>query len=156
MAKFVAGSLNLISVLPFSSFKRDYFFYVPLGSTSVSPLRPRLSHILGNCGHARSQGGRQPGAAKTPCITYIILEVPGRYDLILVKYHSVASMPGGSCSSALCPLSPWQAFGFLSFCRIRYGIQVLYGVLIYQVSLMDYEVLVFYVCLQTITCSIPA
>ena len=46
----------------FSSFKR---FYVPLGSTTVvSHLRSRFAYILGDCGHARSQGGRQPAAAK--------------------------------------------------------------------------------------------
>ena len=40
VAKFVAGALNLISVFSFSSFKRDLFLHVPLGSTAVSHLRP--------------------------------------------------------------------------------------------------------------------
>ena len=42
-----------------------FIFHVPLGST-VSHLRSRLSYILGNYGHARSQAGRQPAAAKPP------------------------------------------------------------------------------------------
>ena len=45
-------------------------FYVPLGST-VSHLRPRFAYILGNYGHARSQGGRQPAAAKPPLYKHI-------------------------------------------------------------------------------------
>ena len=32
----------------------------------LSHLRPRFAYILGNYGHARSQGGRQPAAAKPP------------------------------------------------------------------------------------------
>ena len=40
----------------------------PLGST-VSLSRRRFAYILGNYGHARSQGGRQHAAAKPPsCI----------------------------------------------------------------------------------------
>ena len=49
--------------------QRDLFLVVPLGST-VSHLRPRFAYILGNCGHARSQGGRQPAAAKPPLYAY--------------------------------------------------------------------------------------
>ena len=56
--KFVAGSLNLIPVFSFPSFKLDLFLMVLLGST-VSHLRPRFAYILGNYGYARSQGGRQ-------------------------------------------------------------------------------------------------
>ena len=41
------------------------YFDVPLGR-NVSHLRSRFAYILGNCGHARSQGGRQPAAAKPP------------------------------------------------------------------------------------------
>ena len=66
MAKFGAGSSkNLIPVFSSSSFKRDFFFNVSLGST-VSHLQSRFADILGNCGHARSQGGRQPATAKPP------------------------------------------------------------------------------------------
>ena len=64
MTNFVAGSLNLIPVFFFSSFKRDFFLMYPLAV--LSHLRPRFAYILGNYGHARSQGGRQPAAAKPP------------------------------------------------------------------------------------------
>ena len=70
MSKFGAGSLNLIPVFSFSSFKSDiHIFDLPLGSTAVSHLRSRFAYILGNCGHARSQGGRQPAVAKPPLYT---------------------------------------------------------------------------------------
>ena len=36
---------------------------VLLGST-MSHLRPRFAYTIGNDGHARSQGGRQPAATK--------------------------------------------------------------------------------------------
>ena len=65
MATFLAGSLNLILVFPFPSFKRDLIFMVPLGIT-VPHLRPPFASILGNYGHARNQGGRQPAAANPP------------------------------------------------------------------------------------------
>ena len=67
IAKFVAGPLNLTPVFSFSSFKRDFFLMVPVGST-VSNWRPRVSPILGSYGHARRQGGRQPAAANPPYI----------------------------------------------------------------------------------------
>ena len=47
----------------FSSFKSDLFFLYPL-AVLLSHLRSRFAYddssiyILGNCGHARSQGGR--------------------------------------------------------------------------------------------------
>ena len=71
MAKFGAGSLNLPPMLSFSSFKHDLFLMVSLGST-VSHFRPRFAYILGNCGHVRSQGGRQPAAAKPPLVLSIV------------------------------------------------------------------------------------
>ena len=46
--------------------RRFLFLMVPLGSTIVSRLRPRFAYTLGNYGRARSQGGRQPTAAKPP------------------------------------------------------------------------------------------
>ena len=52
-----------VPVFSFCSLKRDLFLMVPLGSTA-SHLRPRFAYILGNYGHARSQGGRQPAAGK--------------------------------------------------------------------------------------------
>ena len=77
MAKFVAGSLNLISVFSFSSFERGLLLMYPLavGST-VSHLRPRLAYILGNFGHARSQDGRQSAAVKPPL--YFVCFLPSR------------------------------------------------------------------------------
>ena len=36
----------------------------------LAPLRPRFACILGNYGHARGQGGRQPAAAKPPSTHY--------------------------------------------------------------------------------------
>ena len=51
--------------------QRRFSFYVPLGSNAVmSHLRPRYAYILGNFGHARSQGGRQTAAAKPPLYQY--------------------------------------------------------------------------------------
>ena len=47
---------NLNPVFSFYSFKRDNFLVHPL--EVLSHLRPRLGYILGNYGHARSQGGR--------------------------------------------------------------------------------------------------
>ena len=64
MAKFVAGSLNLMPVFSFSSSKSDFLLMVPLDRT-VSHLRPRCS-VITAYGHARSQGGRQPAAANPP------------------------------------------------------------------------------------------
>ena len=62
MAFFVAGALNLTPVFPFSSFKRDLFLMYSLAV--LSHLRRRFAYILGNYGHALSQGGRQSTAAK--------------------------------------------------------------------------------------------
>ena len=77
MAKF-GGSLNLFPVLSFFSVKR-VFTFVSLGNT-VSRSRPRFAYILGDDGNARSQGGRQPAAAKPPLYMYSFLPV-GRYFL---------------------------------------------------------------------------
>ena len=65
MAKLVAGSLDLLPVFVFSSFRPRFFAMVPFGST-VSHFRPRFAceYILGNYGYTRSQGGREPAAAK--------------------------------------------------------------------------------------------
>ena len=74
---FVAGSLNLISAFPFSSFKHDLCLMYPLAV--LSHLWPRFAYILGYLrysGHARSPGGRQPAAAKPP--SYMILTISGR------------------------------------------------------------------------------
>ena len=60
MAKFVAGSLNLIPVLSFSSF--NLYFKLSLGSTVAFTASICLQYILGNYGHARRRGGRQPAA----------------------------------------------------------------------------------------------
>ena len=64
--KIVTGSLNLIpSSVFFLSFKHDLFLmYLPLGSTVAFTASICLYYILGNYGHGRSQGRRQPAAAK--------------------------------------------------------------------------------------------
>ena len=62
----------------FSSFTR---FYVPLGST-VSHLRSRFAYILGNYGHVRSQGGRQPATAN-PSLHCINLYLYGTHLALL-------------------------------------------------------------------------
>ena len=56
MATFSADSLNLIPVFSFSSFKRDLFFMYPLAVLRRIYGLDFPSYILGNCGHARSQG----------------------------------------------------------------------------------------------------
>ena len=67
MAKFVAGSLDLIPVFSFSSFKRDLFIVcTPWQYYRICGLDlPTSCHY----GHARSQGGRQLAAAKPPLYT---------------------------------------------------------------------------------------
>ena len=76
MVKSGAGSLNLIPVFSLSFIQTRFIFDVALGSTAVSHVRPRLAYILGNCGHARCQGGRQAATAKSPLEIYLIY-VPG-------------------------------------------------------------------------------
>ena len=66
MAKIVAGPLNLLPMLSFSSFKRDLFLMYEYPLAVLSHLRPRFAYMLGNYGHARSQGGRHPAPANTP------------------------------------------------------------------------------------------
>ena len=71
MAKVVAGSCNLIPVFSFSSFKRNINFdctpwqYSVAFTASICLVRTYLE-VLGNYGHARSQGGRQPAGANPP------------------------------------------------------------------------------------------
>ena len=73
--KNVAGSLSLIPVFYFSSFKRDLFFIYPLAVLLY--LRPRFTSVLGNYGHARSQDKHQ---RRPPCtyvhIWYIYTNIP--------------------------------------------------------------------------------
>ena len=65
MAKNVGGSLNLIPPSVFFLFKYDLFsMYAPLGSAVALSASICLYYLLGNYGHARSQGGRQPAAVK--------------------------------------------------------------------------------------------
>ena len=69
MAKIVAGSLNLIpSVGSFLFILKHVLFlmYVPLDGVVAFTASICLYYILGNYGHARSHGGRQPTAAKPP------------------------------------------------------------------------------------------
>ena len=44
-------------------------FLLMLYLAVLSHLRPRFAYILGHYRHARSQGGRQPAAAKPPFYT---------------------------------------------------------------------------------------
>ena len=67
MANFFAGSLNLIPAFFILLIQTRFFFMYPLAvllsvafTTSICPYR----YIVGNYGHAQSQGGRQPVAAK--------------------------------------------------------------------------------------------
>ena len=62
---FIESDPGVLFLLFQSSFKRDLYMIVTLGST-VSHLRPRCSYILGKYGHARSQGRPQRAAAKPP------------------------------------------------------------------------------------------
>ena len=70
----------------FCSLEHDVFLVYSLAV--LSHLRPRFVYILGNCGHARSQGGRHPAAAKPPL--YVILNpkpVGHRYESLLIEHH---------------------------------------------------------------------
>ena len=60
-----AGSLNLMQVFSFSSFKTRFFFMVPLGCT-VSHLRLRFANVLANYGHAKA--GVNPPRRSPSCI----------------------------------------------------------------------------------------
>ena len=75
------GSLNL-PVFSFSSFKHGLFFMYPLAVLShcLRPLAYQvLYYILGNWGHARSQGGRQSARG----------EAPHAYTRYMTMYSSV-------------------------------------------------------------------
>ena len=63
MAKYKICSGALNPVFSCSSLKHDSFL-VYLLAVVLWHSRPRLAYILGHYGHARSQGGRQPTAAK--------------------------------------------------------------------------------------------
>ena len=60
----IVRRMDLIPVFHLSSFKHYLFSMYPLAV--LSHLRPGFAYILGNCGHARSQGGRQPRHGKDP------------------------------------------------------------------------------------------
>ena len=45
VAKVVAGSFNLIPMFSFSSFERDLFLMVTLGSSAVSQVRLRFAYL---------------------------------------------------------------------------------------------------------------
>ena len=75
----MASSLNLILSSIFFLFEHGLFLtYVPLGNTVAFTVSTSLYHILGKNGHERSQGGRQPAAAKPPLynIPCIVVCVP--------------------------------------------------------------------------------
>lgn len=73
LATFVAWSCDRVPVFLSSSLKHDLFYMYSLAVLSHS--HPRFAYyILGQCGHALSQGGRQPAAPKprlTTCTVYI-------------------------------------------------------------------------------------
>ena len=70
MTNFAAVVHCVFPVLSFSSSKQHLLLmHVPLGSTvafAASIYLYYVSSILGNYGHARSQGGRQPAAVRPP------------------------------------------------------------------------------------------
>ena len=76
-AKTVAGSLNLMTSNVFFLFIQTQFIFdvctTPLGSTIEFTALICLYNILGNCRHARSQGGHQPAALKPPLCVYVYL-----------------------------------------------------------------------------------
>ena len=76
---FVAGSSNTIQLFYLSSLKTRFTPNVPL--TVLSYLRPRFAYILLHCGHAQSQGGRQPAAAK-----YHLYQQHGILSTTVIKY----------------------------------------------------------------------
>ena len=66
MVKIVSGSLNLIPSRVFLLFTQTQFiFNAPSLAVAFTALIC-LYYILGNCGHARSEVGRHPTAAKPP------------------------------------------------------------------------------------------
>ena len=82
------SSLRLIPVFSLSPFKHVLFSMCPLAV--LSHVRPRFtyntsfSYILGNYGHARSHGGRQPAAVKP--VLYVRIEYV--YTCIHISVHS--------------------------------------------------------------------
>ena len=76
MAKFVAGSLNLTPVFTFLFVHTRFVFYGTPWQYCVAFTASICLYILGNYGHARSQDGRQPAAAKPPLYTRIMPGTP--------------------------------------------------------------------------------
>ena len=77
----------------------------PLAVRTVPHLRSRLAYMLGNYGHARSQGGRQPAAAKPRLNTCFTIQ---RYIRICTK-----------CPFFLHAIQPLPAAGIFSRSRLR-------------------------------------
>ena len=74
MAKFVAGSLDLIPAFSLSSFKQDLFLNVPLErAVAFTPSICLHQSSIGNYGYARSQGGRQAAMAKPHLYLYFFV-----------------------------------------------------------------------------------
>ena len=76
-AKFIAGSLNRITVFSFSfkrAFNFPHFIWYPFAVLQLCRIYglELPYYIVGNYGHARSQGGRQPATAK-PSLHYGII-----------------------------------------------------------------------------------
>ena len=96
MAKIVAGSLNLIpsSVLFLiqTRFFKYFYSYVPLGSTvafTASVCLYIIGNYIGNDGHARSEGGRQPVTANPPSYEYSLLSAAMAKTRISVIFRMI-------------------------------------------------------------------
>ena len=76
--------------------KPDFFFKEPLGSVVTFTASTCLYYIFGNCGHARSQGGRQPAEAEPPSYYRIVskfcFSAPSICCFILMRTSSRSSV----------------------------------------------------------------
>ena len=100
------SSLRLIPVFSLSPFKHVLFSMCPLAV--LSHVRPRFtyntsfSYILGNYGHARSHGGRQPAAVKP--VLYVRIEYV--YTCIHISVHARMRWGWGHPALGASPFSP--------------------------------------------------
>ena len=94
MAKFVAVVIASDSLVFFLFIQKRFIFNVPLGSTA-SYLQLRLftyclihiiSYILGNYGHARSQGGRSPPCAFLLLLLIATVKIRAKYKMLNEKH----------------------------------------------------------------------
>ena len=84
-----------------SSSKHDIFLMYPLAVPRTVSIYLRIilqyiSHILENYGHARSQGGRHPVAAKPPLCTWYVFFLAEAILLLVHTYNiAVGNTPYG-------------------------------------------------------------